>query len=87
MTAIDPYQLATDSTDTGADYNASATLPDFSALDAVFDKFGGILNNFFAFENHPQIPFYDTPQGAIFSGSNHKKVQVKRRILEYRAKY
>lgn len=71
MTSIDPNQPATDSTDTWLDYSPS--------------EYCDIWNNFFAFEN--QIPFYDTPQGAKFSGSCHKKVEIKRRVLEYQAKY
>jgi hypothetical protein len=88
MASINMDQIATDSTDTLIDYgDATTALPDFSALDAAFDDFGKMLNDFFAFENHPQISFYDTPQGAIFRGFDHKEVQTKRRILEYRAKY
>jgi hypothetical protein len=73
MTAINIDQPATDSTDTWLGYTASVHCD--------------TINNFFTFENHPQIPFYDTPHGAIFSGRFHKKVQLKRRILEYQAKY
>lgn len=73
MTAINPYQIAMDSTDTWLDYTAS--------------EYCDILDNFFIFKNHPQIQFYNIPQGALFSGSVHKKVQRKQRILEYRAKY
>lgn len=80
--------VATDSAVTLIDYeDVTTALPDFSALNTAFKKFGKMLNNFFQFENHPQIPFYDTPQAAIFSGSAHKEVQIKRRILEYQAKY
>lgn len=78
----------TDSADPSINfYNDSDTLPDFSALNAAFAKFGKRVNNFFAIQNHPKIPFYDTPHSAIFSGSSHKKMQIKQRILEYRAKY
>jgi hypothetical protein len=87
MTSIDLDQLATDSTDTWLDYTVSMTVPGFSALEVACNNFGKMLNKFFAFENHPQIPFSNTPQGAIFRGFNHKEVQIKRRILEYRAKY
>jgi hypothetical protein len=81
-------RVATDSADTLIDYEGATTvLPDFSALNEDFDKFGKMLNDFFAFEKHPQISFYDTPQGVLFRGFNHKEVQTKRRILEYRAKY
>lgn len=76
MTAINMDQLATDSTDTRLDYTAS--------------EYCNILDNFFTFEMHrmhPQIPFYDTLQDAIFRGFDHKEVQTKRRILEYQAKY
>jgi hypothetical protein len=73
---MDWYPLAAASTDTMEDYIAS--------------DFCDVLDNFFTFEmrkKHPQIPFYDTPQGAIFGALPHKKVQIKRRILEYQAKY
>jgi hypothetical protein len=46
-----------------------------------------ILDSFFSLEDPAKIPFYDTPQGAIFRGFNHKEVQIKRRILEYQAEY
>lgn len=90
MASINMNQVAADSTDAFIDYAVATAYPDFSALNEAFDKFGKMLNDFFAFEMrqmHPQIPFYDTPQGAIFRGFNHKEVQTKRRILEYRAKY
>lgn len=76
MTAIDQYQLDTAFTDTMEDYTAS--------------DFCDVLDNFFTFEmllKHPQIPFYDTHQSTLYSGSGHKKVEIKRRILEYLAKY
>ena len=73
MVAIDMDQPATDSTGTWLDYTAS--------------EYCNRLDNFFTVEDPSQIPFYDTPRCTIFSGSTHKEVQMKRRILEYRAKY
>lgn len=76
MPYINRNHTAADSTDTWIDYNAS--------------ECHEILDNFFTFEmrqNPPQPPFYDTPQCLIFSGTCHKKPQIKRRILQYCAKY
>lgn len=76
MAASNIDRAATDSADTSIDYTAS--------------EYCNILDNFFSFEMHqmhPQIPFYDTPRCTLFSGSCHKKVQIKRKILEDRAKY
>jgi hypothetical protein len=88
MAAIEADQIDTDSTDIlPISYGDSTTLPDFSVLNVAFHELDKMSNDFFTFENHPRIPFYDTSGDALFSGSCHKAVQIKRRILEYRAKY
>jgi hypothetical protein len=73
MTAINMDRLATDRTETWLDYTTS--------------EYCNILDNFFTFENRPQIPFYDTPQCLRLRNEVHKEVQIKRKILEYQAKY
>ena len=89
MVALNSERVDTDCSWGKGDYPLAASpcssiLPDYSLIgtDAI-ERF----NTFFAIEKLPQLPFYDTPHSARFSGSYHKKVQIKRRILEYQAKH
>ena len=51
------------------------------------DEYYASLERFFRSFDLSPLPFYDTPQRSPFRELAHKKVQIKRRILEYRAKY
>lgn len=57
-------------------------LPDYTA-----EEYANLLEKYFRSKHPLQLPFYDTPQGAIFRNIYSKKIQIKRRILEYCAKY
>ena len=64
--------------------DCSSPLPDYSV---TADEYMALLETVFALEPLPQLPFDKMSQSVPFQRVWEKGIPLKRRILEYRAKY